>query len=205
MTTLRDRLYRWVSWSPLLFLAGLAALTYWLDAQIQKPDVSRSIAPRHTPDLFIDRFHATQYSADGAPQQQLTAVHAEHFADDDSIELEQPQVVLQNPEQPRFTLTAARAQVSGDRQDLYLRGNVTAIREAPPGGDRQDGLPGEPLTLHTEYLHVRPNDNTMRTDRKVSLESPSAYIESVGMDLDRNTHIIKLHSHIQGTFQPQHR
>ncbi|MCL2298324.1 MAG: LPS export ABC transporter periplasmic protein LptC [Proteobacteria bacterium] len=203
MTTLRDRVHRWVSWSPLLFLAALAALTYWLDAQVQSPGAGRDALSRHTPDLFIKNFHATQFNAAGLPQQQLTAALAEHFPDDGLIELEQPQIILQNPGQPRFTLTSDRAQFSGDRQDLYLRGSVTAVRDAPSGGSRQEGLSSEPLTLHTEYLHVRPNDNIVRTDQKVSLESPSTRIESVGMEFDRNTHIIKLHANVQGTFQPQ--
>ncbi|MDR0769810.1 MAG: LPS export ABC transporter periplasmic protein LptC [Burkholderiales bacterium] len=203
MTTLRDRIHRWVSWLPLLFLAALAALTYWLNAQIQTPGGGRDATLRHTPDLFIKNFHATQFSADGAPQQQLSAVRAEHFPDDESVVLEQPHIVLQTPGQPHFTLTASTAQLSGNRQDLHLRGNVVAVRDAPSADARQDGLPNEPLTLHTEYLHVRPNDNTVRTDRKVSLESPSGRIESVGMDFDRNTRIIKLHSNVQGTFQPQ--
>jgi lipopolysaccharide export system protein LptC len=203
MIALRDRIYRLVSWLPLLFLAALAALTYWLNAQIQTPGTGGGAAPRHTPNFFIKNFHATQFNADGAPQQQLTAVHAERFADDDSIELEQPNIVLQNPGQPRFTLTANHAQFSGNRQDLFLRGNVTAVRDAPSADARQKGLPSEPLTLHTEYLHVRPNDNTVRTNQKASLESPSGRIESIGMDFDRNTSIIKLHSNVRGTFHPQ--
>lgn len=202
MTTLRDRIHRWVSWSPLLFLAALAALTYWLDAQVQTPGTGRD-ASRHTPDLFIKNFHATQFNADGAPQQQLTAALAEHFPDDGLIKLEQPHIILQTPGQPRFTLTANHAQLSGDRQDLHLHGSVTAVRDAPPVSSRQQGLPREPLTLHTEYLHVRPDDNTVRTDRKVSVESPSSRIESIGMEFNRDTHIIKLHSNVQGTFQPQ--
>ncbi|MDR0247132.1 MAG: LPS export ABC transporter periplasmic protein LptC [Burkholderiales bacterium] len=202
MITLRDRIHRWISWSPLLLLAALAALTYWLDAQVQTP-TGRDALSRHTPDLFIKNFHATQFNADGAPQQQLTAVRAEHFPDNGSIELEQPKIILQNPGQPRFTLTASHAQLSGDRQDLFLRGAVTAVRDAPSVDSQQEGLPREPLTLHTEYLHVRPNDNTVRTDQKVSLESPSSRIESVGMEFDRDSHIIKLHSNVQGTFQPQ--
>jgi lipopolysaccharide export system protein LptC len=203
MTTLRDRIHRWVSWSPLLFLAALAALTYWLDAQVQTPGTGRDALSRHTPDLFIKNFHATQFNADGVPQQQLTAALAEHFPDNGLIELEQPQIILQSPGQPRFTLTSKRAQLSGDRQDLHLRGSVTAVRDAPSGGSRQEGLPSEPLTLHTEYLHVRPNDNIVRTDHKVSMESPSGRVESVGMELNRNTNIIKLHSNVQGTFQPR--
>ncbi|MDR2710444.1 MAG: LPS export ABC transporter periplasmic protein LptC [Burkholderiales bacterium] len=203
MTAMRDRIYRWVSWLPLLFLAALAALTYWLDAQVKVPSAGSDALTRHTPDLFINRFHATLFNADGAPQQQLTAVYAEHFADDNSVTLEKPQITLQNPNQPRFTMVADRAQFSGDRRDLYLHGTVTAVRDAPTGDAKQEGLPGEPLTLHTEYLHVRPHDNFVNTDKKVSLESPSSRIESVGMELDGNTHIIKLYSDVQGTFLPQ--
>jgi LPS export ABC transporter protein LptC len=59
-----------------LFLAALAALTYWLDAQVQTPGAGRDDSSRHTPDLFIKNFHATQFNADGVPQQQLTAALA---------------------------------------------------------------------------------------------------------------------------------
>jgi len=59
------------------------------------------------------------------------------------------------------------------------------------------------MTLRSEYLHVRPNDNYVQTDQKATLESASGRVESVGMELDGNTHIIKLHSDVQGTFQPQ--
>jgi len=203
MTALRERIQRWVSWLPLLFLAALAALTYWLDAQIKTPNAERDAASRHSIDLFINHFHATQFNADGAPQQQLTAVHAEHFVDDDSITLEQPTIVLQNPQQPRFTLTADHAQLSGDHKDLYLHGSVTAVRDAPSSDTKQAGIPNEQMTLRSEYLHVRPNDNYVQTDQKATLESASGRVESVGMELDGNTHIIKLHSDVQGTFQPQ--
>jgi lipopolysaccharide export system protein LptC len=205
MILLRDRIYRLTSWLPLLFLAALAALTYWLDAQIEPPSSGRSTVQHQTPDLFIKNFHATQFDANGAPQQQLKAVLAEHFPHDGSINLEQPDIILLNPGQPRLTLTANHAQLSGDRKDLHLHGNVTAVREESPVNARQKDLPSEPMTLRTEYLHVRPDENVVQTHQKASLESPSGRIESIGMEVHRESSIIKLHSDIQGTFQPQPR
>ena len=35
MTPRRPRIDRLVAWSPVLLLGALAALTYWLDAQVQ--------------------------------------------------------------------------------------------------------------------------------------------------------------------------
>ena len=41
MTPRRPRVDRLVAWSPVLLLGGLAALTYWLDAQVQSSGTAR--------------------------------------------------------------------------------------------------------------------------------------------------------------------
>ena len=49
----RSFLDRITSWSPALLLGALAALTYWLDAQVQEPPPRRDGSQRHDPDLFV--------------------------------------------------------------------------------------------------------------------------------------------------------
>ena len=48
------RIDRLIAWSPILLLGSLAALTYWLDAQVQPPAPRASGASRHDPDLYIE-------------------------------------------------------------------------------------------------------------------------------------------------------
>jgi lipopolysaccharide export system protein LptC len=50
----RSILDRITAWSPVLLLGGLAALTYWLDSQVQPPVARRDGTERHDPDIYVD-------------------------------------------------------------------------------------------------------------------------------------------------------
>ena len=64
---------RLVAWSPVLLLGALAALTYWLDAQVQAPAARRdgSDAPRSGP--VPQDFRAITFDAKGKPRETLSA------------------------------------------------------------------------------------------------------------------------------------
>ena len=49
-------------------LGSLAALTYWLDAQVQGPSDRRDGSTRHDPDVFLENFRAITYDASGRPR-----------------------------------------------------------------------------------------------------------------------------------------
>ena len=63
----------------MLLLGGLAALTYWLDAQVQAPAARRDGSTRHDPDVFLQNFRAITFDANGRPRETLAATRAEHF------------------------------------------------------------------------------------------------------------------------------
>ena len=44
---------RWLAYTPALLLAGLAALTYWLDQRVQAPGRARD-AGQHVPDFTVE-------------------------------------------------------------------------------------------------------------------------------------------------------
>ena len=203
MDSTRAFLDRLIAWSPVLLLGGLAALTYWLDAQVQPPPAHRDGSARHDPDLFLADFRAINYDADGKPIESLAAVRGEHFPDDDSIGLTKPDFRMTQPGKPAFRIDADRGTVSGDRENVYFSGNVRAHREAenaPPADDRE---PGGPMTLETEYLHIVPKTERADTDRAVTIREPRGIIEGVGLTLDNKSKTAKLRSHVSGTFQPQ--
>ena len=94
MDRTRDILDKLVAWAPVLLLGALAALTYWLDAQVQPQPVRRDGSARHDPDLFLQDFRAVTFDAQGQARETLAAVRAEHFPDDDSAELVSPRLSL---------------------------------------------------------------------------------------------------------------
>jgi lipopolysaccharide export system protein LptC len=191
-----------VAWSPVLLLGGLAALTYWLDAQIQPSTARRDGATRHDPDMYIENFSAVTYGTDGDVLQSLAAKHAQHYPDDDSIDLTSPSLVLTDPGKPRLTIAADAGTVSGNREIVTLRGNVRATRDPETKAAAGGGKPVGPATFTTDMLRVMPKQSRAETDRLVTIQETRGIIQGVGMVYDNDLHTFKLKSSVRGTLQP---
>ncbi len=202
MDRTRRLLDRLTAWSPALLLGGLAALTWWLDSQVQAPTNAAAGAPRHEPDMYIENFRAVSLGADGKPRQSLTAKRAVHFPDDQTTEFVEPRLLMTEPGKPGFELTAKHGKLSADHGDAWFTGDVRAVRDAPPAGT-EDGMPGGRMTLTTESLHVATRDERLDTDQPVTIEDSRGIIRGVGLDFDNLAKTARLRSRISGTMQPQ--
>ena len=191
-------LERLVTWSPVLLLGSLAAMTYWLNTQVRValPDFDGS--GRHDPDLFAEDFKAVNLDPDGRVRQSLTAARAQHYPDNDITAFDSPVIVFTDPGKPRLDVKADRGTVTGDREHVYLEGHVKAVRDAT-GGDQRDG----PITVTSEYLHVIPKEDRIVTDQPVTITDPRGTVNAVGLELDNKTKTVKFKSHLSGQLQPQ--
>ena len=202
MVPRRPRIDRLVAWSPAILLGCLAALTYWLDAQVQTTVRKADGSSRHDPDLYIERFSAVTFDAEGRVRQMLAAARAQHFPDDDSVDLAGLAFEMTDPGKARLAVTANAGTVSGDRETVTLRGSVRATRDAVAGTSRDGSAPG-PVTFNTESLRVTPKLGRAETDGPVTIEEPRGIIHGVGMVLDNNAHTFRLKSAVRGTLQPR--
>jgi lipopolysaccharide export system protein LptC len=193
---------RLVAWSPVFLLGGLAALTYWLDAQVQADSARRDGSARHDADMYIENFRAVSFDADGKLRQSLAAQRAEHHPDDESVDFTAPSLALTDPDRPRMAVTADAGTLSGDRETVTFRGNVRATRDALPGDAKSGSDPRGPITLTSETLRVVPKKGRAETDGPVTVEEPRGIIHSVGMVVDNEAHTIKLKSGVHGTMAP---
>jgi lipopolysaccharide export system protein LptC len=191
---------RLVAWSPVLLLGSLAALTYWLDAQVQPQPARPDGGRRHAPDIFIDNFRGESFDAKGELRQSLSARRAQHYADDQTVDFTAPAMGLNDPNGQRISITADRGSLSGDRETVMLRGNVRAVREAPPGA--RAGEPSGPIKVTSETMRVVPKLGRASTDGPVTIEEPRGIINAVGMELDNQAHTLKLKSGVHGSLQP---
>ena len=201
MTSRRPRIDRLVAWAPVLLLGALAALTFWLDAQVQSTARRDDGSSRHDPDLYIERFSAVSFDLEGRVRQMLAASRAEHFPDDGSVVLTAPALAVTDPGKPRLSVTAATGTVSGDREVVTLRGHVRATRDAMPATARDKNPIGE-ATFATEMLRVIPKEGRAETDQLVTVEEARGIIQGVGMVVDNNSRTVKLKSALRGTLQP---
>jgi lipopolysaccharide export system protein LptC len=194
----RSAFDRLIAWSPVLVLGSLAVLTYWLNAQVERAGPPFDGSGRHDPDIFIENLRAQSLDADGNIRQALTAGVARHYPDDDTTDFDAPLITFSDPGQPKLSITADRATVTGNREHAYFSGNVRGVRE-PTAEDAHDG----PVTLTSEYLHVIPKEDRVLTDKPVTIEDPRGIIRATGMEFDNRSKKVKFGSHVSGKLQPQ--
>jgi lipopolysaccharide export system protein LptC len=189
---------RLVAWSPVLLLGAFAALTYWLDAQIDVRTRKFDGSGRHDTDIYIQNFRALSLDPQGRVRQALTAKIARHFPDDDTTELESPRITFSDPGKPQLTVSSDRAMITGDRENAFFMGNVKGVREAT-GTDANSSE----LTLTSDYLHVIPKDDRVITDKPVTIEDARGIISATGMEFDNRSKKIKFGTKVHGQLLPQ--
>lgn len=191
---------RLVSWSPVLMLGALAALTYWLNTQVRLGEPVFDGSARHDPDIFIENFRAENLDKDGRRRQALVAARAEHYPDDSTTAFKEPAITFTDPGKPRFDVTADHGMATDNRENVYFEGHVKAVREATSvPNEKPDG----PITVTSEFLHVIPNEDRVVTDRAVTISDPRGTINAIGLDLDNKAKTAKFGSHVSGEVRPQ--
>ena len=203
MDRTRLLLDRLVAWSPVLLLGSLAAVTYWLDAQVQAPAMHRDGSSRHDPDLFLTDFKAITFDAQGLARESLSAASAKHFPDDDSAQLDEPRLSLTEPGRPKMTITADSGVIAGDREHGDFKGHVKVVRDADPAPSAPGETPSGPVTLTTSLLHVDTRDERVTTDQPVTIEEPRGIIQGRGLQFDNKAKRVRIESHVSGTLSPQ--
>ena len=183
---------RLTAWFPLLLLAGLAALTFWLDRIVQPAPAGRSAAMRHDPDYFVESLSAMRMASDGSVKHTLGARRMVHYPDDDTTHLEFPRFVTYATRRAPVTITAQRALISSEGENIHFHDDVRLTR-APYGSKSE-------LIVLSSYLHVMPDENVARTDREVTITDANTTLNAVGLELNSETRVLKLLSAVRGTY-----
>ena len=176
---------------PVLLLAILAGLTYWLEQAVQSPPQTREKPLAHSPDFTVEKLLATRMDVNGRIRDSLQTAKMTHFADDDSTDLESPRFVSFSRGVP-LSISAKQGTVSSNGGNLYFRDNVVATRGARKGTSA--------LVVSTDYLHILPDDNIAKTDQPVTIRDANMEIEAQGMELNDETGVLKMNGGVKGVF-----
>jgi lipopolysaccharide export system protein LptC len=175
---------------PLLLLAALATLTFWLNQaveEVRKPDES----VRQDPDFIVDNIVVRRLDAQGNVKHTLHADRMTHFPHDDSTHLVSPRLVS-NASQAPISITSRTARVSSGGDNVYFEDDVRAVRAAY--GERSE------LVLRTSFLHVIPDENIARTDRPVTITDAHTVATAIGLELNSENRTVKFLSQFRGTY-----
>ena len=183
---------RWIAWAPVLLLAALAGLTWWLDQKVQSPGAGHTNAA-DAPDFVVDHFQATRMNLDGTQRYEVIAKKMVHYAEKDSSVLDEPQLFHYDPQSATMSIRANQGILSNNGEDAYFVGDVHVHRAAY-------GTNSE-MSLLTTYLHVLPDQDLAQTDREVTLTNGNSTLNGVGLEFNNKTHEMKLLSKVKGQFE----
>ncbi len=141
----------------------------------------------------MENFFARRLGPDGLTLHTLAAVKLEHFPDDDTSHLTRPHFIAMNKQNPPVHIQAQQGLVSSNNEEVYLSHQVEVLREA--------GAEKGWLTIHTDYLHITPDQEIARTHKAVTIKTPAALITATGMELNNRTQAVKLLSRVKGHYE----
>ncbi|HTY03135.1 MAG TPA: LPS export ABC transporter periplasmic protein LptC [Rhodocyclaceae bacterium] len=175
---------------PLLILAMLAGFTWWLERASRGEGIGPSPKLRHDPDFWVEHFVVRRFGPDGNIQNTLKAARMQHFPDDDSTEVTEPQVAYFRDDQTT-TATARRAWLDKGGKHVRLMEGVRLVKVEPK----------EPETIvETSVLDVVPDDETAHTDAPATITQGQSVIHGAGgLDVNNKARIAVLNGPVTGT------
>lgn len=188
---------RFTLWVPAVLLVLLVMLLFWLDQAVQPPQPKTDGSSRHDPDYVVENFSATRMGKDGLPQHTLSAAKMTHYPDDDTTHLDAPHFTHFAIGKSPLHIQSGKALLSRDGEHAYFTDHVLVTREADK--DRSA------MTLATSYLHLIPERDLALTDKPVSIRDANTNVDAVGLELNNQTHVIKLFSRVKGRYEKPNR
>lgn len=146
------------------------------------------------PDYIVEQVQLWQTDAQGRLLRRMQGLQLTHHAQPERFHLTQPDVQLYSQGQLLWGLTAAQADSPDPATDLWLSGNVIALR--------QQG--SEPLRLETSRLHANPRGDRLDSPAAVRVISPRGTMTGVGLNVDLRNKSVELNSAVEVHYAPSY-
>ena len=183
--------FRFTSLIPLVAMAALAGITWWLLQATMPPPHEGEVKPKeHTPDYFADNFSVSELDQSGATQYHMTATNLVHYEDNELSDLIKPAIRAFQPGKPIVTATGDTGTVNGDASIVDLYHNARIVRAAGDGDPR--------MQADSEHFRVLVNDDVIETEKPVKLQRGLSVMTASGMNYNNVTRVMQLFGNVRG-------
>ncbi len=195
---LTDRL---VIYLPVLLMAALALGSYWLVRNAPVTPISSGDKPlNHEADYFLRKFSVKSFAPQGNLKSELFGGQARHYADTDTIEIDNVRVHNFNQTGRLTTVTSANRAISnGDNSEIQLYGNATSVREAAADAN---GVMQPKMEFKGEFLHTFVNEERLKSHLPIVIRRGSSEFSADSLDYDNVTRVIHLQGRVKAVLQP---
>ncbi|WP_417224763.1 LPS export ABC transporter periplasmic protein LptC [Amphritea sp.] len=174
--------------------AILIPAVIYLGMDTERHSVSLKKAPNpayQQSDYYIVNGRIRDFAPSGQLKQQLSSTQLEHQPASQQILVTNPEMQIYNTQQPTRKISSLRGLISDNDDSVILEGEVL-FQDNPNMAVAN--------SLRTETLIIQPQDNIAKTDKLVTITSPSGTTTSVGMTIDTDSGILNLLSDVTGVY-----
>jgi lipopolysaccharide export system protein LptC len=190
-----------VIYLPVLLMAALALGSYWLVRNAPVLAVSSADKPlSHEADYFLKKFSIKSFTPQGSLKSELFGGQARHFADIDTIEIDNVRMHNFNQTGRLTTVTSAnRALSNGDNSEIQLYGNASSVREEAVDAN---GVMQPKMEFKGEFLHTFVNEERLKSHLPIVIRRGSSEFSADSLDYDNIARVINLQGRVKAVLQP---
>lgn len=180
---------------PLAVFIFLALVALWLD-QISRPYESvNGKGFFHNPDYIIEGVSGIRVDHIQAIHKKFSAQTLSHYFEENITRMQHIDFKNSGRDKPIFRIQADLAEITDKGKSIYLKENITAVR-----GVKNDE---KQITLTTDFLQLIPDESMALTNHAVTITKSGSKVSAIGMELNNQTGILQLLSHVKATnFKP---
>ena len=186
----------------ILLIPGVIAIAIFIaistyDNASQNPEVSSNLKVLDY-NAYSEKINTVLYDSNGVINYTLRAESQTHFIDDHT-ELEKPFIRLFEQGQSRWNIVANSGRILADLNEDDLENRMIELT-----GDVEvfslDEF-GNRTVMSTDFLEVDPQNETLQTNRPVTLVTSNLQQSSIGMFADLKINEIVFHRNIRGHYE----
>lgn len=185
---------------PLVLMGLLALVTYWMVRITPSlPEAREAKAQVHEVDFFMRGAVVKAYDGRGRLQNQLTGEEMRHYADNATIEVDQPRWQGLSA-QGRITRARAQRGLSkDDGSEVQLIGQAVVMREAFTNAQGRH-LPQQ--EFRGEFLHIFADDERLRSHLPVEFTSGGDRFTADSFSYDHQSQVVELQGRVKARIEP---
>jgi len=186
---------------PIVLMGALALGTYWLvrNSPIFATQEAAQAA-RHDVDYYMRKFTIKSFDELGTLRSEIKGIEGRHYADTDTLEIDQPRIRSISDQGRHVTSTSNRALSNGDGSEVQLFGDARVVRE-PVVGVGGEVMPR--LEFSGEFLHAYVNEERVKSHLPVVLTRGSDQFSGDTFAYNNVTGIAELKGRVKGLMVPQ--
>lgn len=169
------------------------AATWYLARSLEQPEPATDDGSTWQSGYYLRNARILGTGENGELLYEIEAEYAEQQAGNE-ITFDQVQVRYSPAADVPWSLSADRARITGNLEQLTLSGHVLAVSTA--------GFSGEVTEIRTEQLQLEPEAYRAHTDQRVQIRIGERSVTATGMEALLDENRLELKSNVSGKFIP---